>query len=224
MPTIPECVEVTTGQFPVASVVWLHGLGADGHDFEPIVPAFDRPGVPLRFVFPHAPIRPVTINMGMRMRAWYDIRALDRTTPPDEAGIAEADRAIHAIIEREGRRGVPPERIVLAGFSQGGAMALYSGLRYPSRLAGIVGLSTYLVLGSRLETEASSANAGVPMFLAHGTQDPLVLPHLGEETRAELEALGYPVTWRTYPIAHAVSPEEIADVCNFVWERLGGAL
>ena len=202
----------------MASVIWLHGLGADGHDFEPIVPGLVRPDErPLRFVFPHAPVRPVTLNAGYSMRAWYDILGLDRHSAQDEAGIRAADTAVRALITRENDRGIPTSRIVLAGFSQGGAQALYTGTRLPGKLAGIMGLSCYMLLGSRLSADASEANQTTPVFMAHGTQDPVVSIQYGDETRRQLEAAGYAVEWHTYPIAHAVGPEEVAAIA--VWLR-----
>jgi phospholipase/carboxylesterase len=215
--TLLETVEVETAPRPQASVIWLHGLGADGHDFEPVVPEIARGFArPLRFVFPHAPVRPVTINNGYRMRAWYDIAGFDRSALQDEVGIRGADAAVRALIRRENERGVPAERIVLAGFSQGGAMALFTGVRYPERLAGIMGLSCYLVLAATLDEERDAANQSTPVFMAHGTFDPVVDVRLGEETRKTLEARGYALTWRTYPMPHAVSPEEIADITSWL--------
>ncbi|PWG63412.1 alpha/beta hydrolase [Spiribacter halobius] len=193
-----------------ASVIWLHGLGADGHDFEPIVPELQLPaGAAVRFVFPHAPVRPVTLNGGMAMRAWYDIIGLDRQARQDEAGLAEAAGHARALIAREGERGVPAERVVLAGFSQGGAVALHTGLRHPERLAGIMGLSTYLPLPARLADEASDANRRTPVFLAHGEYDPVLAFELGTSTRNTLEDAGYDVEWHQYPMQHQVCLEEI---------------
>ncbi|MGH8232135.1 MAG: alpha/beta hydrolase [Steroidobacteraceae bacterium] len=210
-------VEVQTGPNPGASVIWLHGLGADGHDFEPAVPALVVPGArALRFVFPHAPVRAVTLNGGARMRAWYDILGFDRHAAQDEAGVRASDRAIRALIARENQRGIATERIVLAGFSQGGAMALFTGTRLPDRLAGIIGLSCYLLLAERLSEERSSANQSTPILLAHGNQDPVVDPRLGEATRARLEAEGYRVEWHSYPMSHAVCAEELAAVAQFL--------
>jgi phospholipase/carboxylesterase len=161
-------------------------------------------------------VRPVTINNGYRMRAWYDIAGFDRSALQDEVGIRGADAAVRALIRRENERGVPAERIVLAGFSQGGAMALFTGVRYPERLAGIMGLSCYLVLAATLDEERDAANESTPVFMAHGTFDPVVDVRLGEETRRTLEARGYALTWRTYPMPHAVSPEEIADITSWL--------
>lgn len=215
--TLLETVEVETGPRPQASVIWLHGLGADGHDFAPVVPELVRGFArPLRFVFPHAPVRPVTINNGYRMRAWYDIAGFDRSALQDEVGIRGAEAAVRALIGRENERGVPAERIVLAGFSQGGAMALFTGVRYPEKLAGIMGLSCYLVLAATLDEERHAANQSTPLFMAHGTFDPVVDVRLGEETRKALETHGYAVTWRTYPMPHSVSPEEIADITSWL--------
>ena len=212
-----DAVEVETGRDPQAAVIWLHGLGADGHDFEPIVPEFIRPGErTLRFVFPHAPIRPVTLNGGYAMRAWYDIAALDRRTTEDENGIRASQTAIDTLIRRENARGIRSERIVLAGFSQGGAMALFAGTRYPERLAGIMGLSCYQVLAAQFAAERSTANQSTPVFLAHGTQDPVVAPLLGEEARRQLEAAGYSVEWHAYSMPHSVCPEEVADIAAWL--------
>jgi len=212
-----DAVEIETGPRPTGAVIWLHGLGADGHDFEPIVPELVRRGErALRFVFPHAPVRPVTINGGMAMRAWYDIVGLDRLAIQDEAGIRASDSAVTALVERENARGVPSERIVLAGFSQGGAIALYSGARYRERLAGLLGLSCYLLLESRLATERAPANQATPVFLGHGTQDPIVDVRLGMQTRESLAAAGYSVEWHSYPMPHSVSQAEIADIAAWL--------
>jgi phospholipase/carboxylesterase len=194
-------------------VIWLHGLGADGHDFEPIVPELVRPGErALRFVFPHAPVRPVTLNGGYPMRAWYDIMALERGAAQDEAGIRASQQTITTLIARENERGIATEHIVLAGFSQGGALALYAGTRYPQRLAGIMGLSCYLLQGARLVAERTAANQSTPVFMAHGSQDPVVAPVLGEEARRQLLAAGYAVEWHSYSMPHSVSPQEVADI------------
>jgi phospholipase/carboxylesterase len=217
MPPLLAAVEVQTGPVPAGSVIWLHGLGADGHDFEPAVPDLVRGGVgPLRFVFPHAPVRPVTLNAGARMRAWYDIRGFERHAAQDEIGLRESDSAIRALIRRENERGIASERIVLAGFSQGGAMALFTGTRVAARLAGIIGLSCYLPLAASFAVERQAANQSTPIFLAHGSFDAVVDPRLGEETRALLEAAAYPVEWHSYPMAHSVSAEEIAAIAAFL--------
>ena len=212
-----EGVEVETGRNPQAAVIWLHGLGADGHDFEPIVPELVRPAErALRFVFPHAPMRPVTLNAGYVMRAWYDIIALDRRAAEDESGIRASQALITELIRRENSRGITTERIVLAGFSQGGAMALFSGTRYPERLAGIIGLSCYQILAGRFAAERPPANQATPIFLAHGTQDPVVAPALGEAARRQLEAEGYTVEWHAYSMPHSVCPQEVADIAAWL--------
>ena len=213
-----DAVEVETGANPKAAVIWLHGLGADGHDFEPIVPELIGPGErALRFVFPHAPIRPVTLNGGFAMRAWYDLVSLERRGPEDEAGIRASQATVEELIRRENARGIATSSIVLAGFSQGGALALFAGIRYGEKLAGIMGLSCYLLLAGRLAAERAAANQATPIFLAHGLQDPIVAPLLGEQARAILEAAGYPVEWHTYPMPHSVCPQEVADIA--LWLR-----
>jgi phospholipase/carboxylesterase len=215
--TLLETVEIETGRNPVGSIVWLHGLGADGHDFEPVVPELVRPGErALRFVFPHAPVRPVTLNNGYAMRAWYDIVGIDRQSRQDEVGIRGSAAAIRALVTRENERGIAAERIVLAGFSQGGAVALFTGLRYPQTLAGIVGLSCYPVLAATLDAERHAANQQTPIFLAHGMFDPMIDVSLGEEGRKLLEARGYSVEWHTYPLPHSVSPEEIEAIAAWL--------
>lgn len=212
-----DVVEVETGRDPTGAVIWLHGLGADGHDFEPLVPELVRPGErALRFVFPHAPIRPVTLNGGFAMRAWYDIVSLDRRGPEDEAGVRASQATVEALIRREKERGIPSERIVVAGFSQGGAIALFAGVRYPEKLAGLMGLSCYMLSASRLVRERHAANQATPLFLAHGTGDPVVLPALGEESRRLLEAAGYAVEWHTYNMPHSVCPQEVGDIAAWL--------
>ena len=219
-----QTVEHESGKSVGAGVIWLHGLGADGHDFEPIVPELLLEGGPdLRFVFPHAPARPVTINQGFVMRAWFDIHGLDRDSLQDEAGIRESADQVAELIRRENERGIATEKIVLAGFSQGGAIALHLGLRYPERLAGILALSTYLPLHASLAEEASEANRSTPLFLGHGSQDDLVGISLGEGSRDRLAALGYGVEWKSYPMPHAVCPEEIRDIRDWLGRTLGGA-
>jgi len=191
----------------------MHGLGADGHDFEPIVPELGLPdSLSVRFVFPHAPMRPVTINAGMVMRAWYDVGGQGGTRREDEQGVRASQRAIEALIEREKKRGLTAGKIVLAGFSQGGAMALQTGLRHPERLAGLLVLSSFLPLPDTLAAEASPANRDVPIFMAHGTHDPLIPVSRARDSRDRLLALGYRVQWREYLMAHAVCAEEIADL------------
>jgi phospholipase/carboxylesterase len=204
-----------------ASVIWLHGLGADGHDFEPIVPYLGIPDTHgVRFVFPHAPRRAVSINMGLIMPAWYDIRDMGLRHDEDEEGIQDSAERVTDLIAREEERGVAASRIVLAGFSQGGAIALHVGLRHPGRLAGILAMSTYLVRESTLATEASEANRDVPIFLAHGTADPMVPFWAGEQAGTSLRALGYRVQWMTYPIGHEVNDEEIRDVGAWLARKL----
>ena len=195
---------------PDASIIWLHGLGADGHDFEPIVPELPLPsGLRARFVFPHAPVQSVTINYGHVMPAWYDVYGDGRQ---DADGIRVSQGRIEALIARERARGVSTQRIVLAGFSQGGAIALQTGLRHPERLAGILALSTYLPLAETLGAEAAAANRDVPIFMAHGPEDPVIPLQRAVISRDQLRKLGYPVEWHEYPMPHAVCPEEIADV------------
>jgi phospholipase/carboxylesterase len=212
-PPLLESVELEPRQSAEASVIWLHGLGADGHDFESIVPALRLPETPLiRFVFPHAPLRPVTLNGGYRMRAWYDIVGLERGAPQDEAGIRASGEELRRLVARETGRGVPADRIVLAGFSQGGAIALFAGLRHPERLAGIMALSSWLPLATQLAAEAHPASAAVPIFMAHGTWDSTVPVDFARLSRQQLAAAGYDVEWHDYPMAHAVCPEEIEDI------------
>ncbi len=219
--TLPT-IERETAAKPAHSIIWLHGLGADGNDFAPIVPELVDPAwPPLRFVFPHAPVRPVTINNGMSMRAWYDIAAFDLNARQDEAGMRASIAEVETLIAREHQRGVPSERIVLAGFSQGGAMALAAGLRHADKLAGIIALSAYLPLHATLAAERSAANAATPIFWGHGTADPVVVLQRGVASRDTLQALGYAVEWHTYPMAHAVCAEEITDLRLWLGQRLG---
>jgi len=201
-------IEVETGANPVASVIWLHGLGADGHDFEPIVPELRLPK-PVRFVFPHAPIRPVTLNNGMRMRAWYDIARLGGG-PEDEAGIRESQKLLEDLIRKE------KQPVVLAGFSQGGAIALQTALRYPQRLAGVLALSTYLPLSTKVSLERTKENQDVPIFMAHGTHDDIIPISRAKISREILEQQGYQVEWHEYPMPHSVCPQEIADISAFL--------
>ena len=215
-----ETTEIETGSNPTAAVIWMHGLGADGNDFVPIVKELDVTGAPaVRFVFPHAPMRPVTINNGYVMRAWYDVKFGDlegKSRQADEKGVRESEAQIGALIQREVERGIATKSIVLAGFSQGGAIALQTGLRYPEQLAGIMALSTYLPLAAVLPQEASPANRKTPIFMAHGTQDPVV-PHLmGVNSRAVLVGLGYDVEWHEYPMQHSVCLEEVQDIGNWL--------
>jgi len=212
-----ETVEIETGPAPRASVIWMHGLGADGHDFEPIVPELDLPaGIALRFVFPHAPMRPVTINGGAVMRAWYDVSGLGGVRREDEEGVRGSQREIETLIAREKERGSPASRIVLAGFSQGGAMTLQTGLRHPGRLAGLVVLSSFLPLADALAGEVSPANRDVPIFMAHGAHDPMIPLARGHASRDRLLALGYRIEWHEYPMPHSVCGEEIADLSKWL--------
>ncbi|MFI4890959.1 MAG: alpha/beta hydrolase [Steroidobacterales bacterium] len=215
-------VEIETATTVDATVIWLHGLGADAHDFEPIVPELlPRRERPWRFVFPDAPIRPVTINGGMRMRAWYDIQSFDRTATEDERGFKDSATDIEALIAREVGRGISAQRIVLAGFSQGGAVSLYLAPRYPERLAGVMALSCYLPLGARLAAERVTANDATPLFMAHGLADAVIPIALAMRSRDLLRKAGYPVEWHEYPMAHSVCPAEIAAIREFLLRVLG---
>ena len=217
-----EALEVETAPGPGASVIWLHGLGADGYDFEPIVPTLDLPETPgVRFVFPHAPMQPVTINGGMVMRAWYDVYALEGVRREDAAGVRASQGRLEALIAREKVRGIPAARIILAGFSQGGAVALQTGLRHPERLAGIMALSTFLPLAATLAAEASPANRDVAIFMAHGTHDPLIPLARAARSRDLLREAGYRVEWHEYPMPHAVCDDEIHDIAAWLRRMLG---
>jgi phospholipase/carboxylesterase len=216
MPQALDAIEIETGAAPRAAVIWLHGLGADGHDFEPIVPELRLPAsLPVRFIFPHAPQRPVTINGGMRMRAWYDILQMGGG-PEDEAGIRESQAQIEGLIAGEVKRGIPKQRIVLAGFSQGGAIVLQTALRQKEKLAGVMALSTYLPLKNKLENERQAANASLPIFMAHGQYDNMIGIDRAALSRDALQALGYAVEWHEYPMPHSVHPQEIADIAAFL--------
>ena len=222
MTTLLPRIELESAPHPTAAVIWLHGLGADGNDFASLVPELVRHGCPAaRFVFPHAPSIPVTINGGYVMPAWYDIMGAQLTDRQDDRGIQKSEWAIQALIRNEVERGIAPERIVLAGFSQGCAMALHTGLRLPQRLAGIVALSGYLPLADRFPSERHAANAHTPVFMAHGTEDPVVVVQRGEESRNALARLGHPVQWHTYPMPHSVHPREVADIAAFLRQVLG---
>lgn len=219
--TTLECLERETGPEATHAIIWMHGLGADGNDFFPIVPELMGAGLPAcRFVFPHAPVRPVSINQGMPMRAWYDIFAFDLVSREDADGIRASETAIQALIEREHQRGIPYENIVLAGFSQGCAMALHTGIRQDKPLAGIIGLSGYLPLADSVTDEHHPASLDTPIFLGHGTMDPVVVPSRGEAARDTLTALGYQPQWHTYLMPHAVCPQEIADIRTFLGQVL----
>ena len=218
---LPETVELTTSDEPTGSVIWLHGLGADGHDFEPIVPELRLPDtIGLRFVFPHAPVRPVTINAGMSMRAWYDILSLDADGRADEDGVRESSAMLEALVDREVERGIDADRIVVAGFSQGGAIALHAALRSTRRLAGLMALSTYLPLRKYFEDEvvnvADAGDTKLRIFMAHGTFDPVLPMQWGQASAELLREHGYDVEWHEYPMAHQVCMEEITDVRNWL--------
>jgi phospholipase/carboxylesterase len=215
-------IEIETAPDPRHAVIWLHGLGADGHDFEPIVPELVAPSWPaLRFVFPHAPVRPITINGGMPMRAWYDISGMEIAQRQDEAGLRASFGLLAEMIEHEVARGVPARNVFLAGFSQGGAIVLGGGLRHAARLGGIVALSTYLPLAEKTDAEAASANRDVPIFMAHGSADPTISQALGQMSRDYLSQRGYVVDWHSYRMAHQVCMEEIADLRAWLGPRLG---
>ena len=210
-------IEIETGPNPDATVIWLHGLGDDGTGWSQVVGSLGLPkGKAVRFIFPHAPVMPITINNGMAMRAWYDFKDADFSSRADLAGVRKSQGLVEALIAREVQRGVAARRIVLAGFSQGGAMALYAGLRHAQRLAGIVALSTYLIDGHGLATEAAPANRDVPIFMAHGTFDPVVQFTWAEESRRTLVDGGWKVEWHSYPMAHAAVQEEIVACGKFL--------
>ena len=220
MSQVLDAIEIETGANPATSIIWLHGLGADGNDFAPIVPELDLPKIAIRFVFPHAPVQSVTINAGMRMRAWYDITdgAIRRE---DERGVRASQALIETLIGREKERGTKAERLVLAGFSQGGAIALQTGLRHPERIAGIMALSTYVPIAEHLPAEASAANRKLPIFMAHGSFDPVIPLARAEESRKLLQSLGYALEWREYSMPHSVCPEELADIGAWLKKILG---
>jgi phospholipase/carboxylesterase len=210
-----DTVEIETGPKPTGSVIWMHGLGADAHDFEPIVPELhELVRVPLRYVFPNAPVRPITINAGHAMRAWFDIVSIGG--PPDEKATRASAEGIRELMRRENERGVPASRIVLAGFSQGGAMAVFTGLRYEERVAGIMGLSCFDPLPGTLAAERHTGNQSCPIFLAHGTQDPMVPISRARVLKTELTSLGYAVEWHEYPMPHSVSMEEVRDIATWL--------
>jgi len=213
-----EAVEIETGSPPQAAILWLHGLGADGHDFEPIVPEL-RLAKPVRFVFPHAPVRPVTINQGMRMRAWYDIFQFGGGRE-DDKGVRESQALIEKMIAEEVKRGIPESKIVLAGFSQGGAIVLQTALRHPKRLAGVMALSTYLPLAATLTAERNAANAQTPIFMAHGQYDDIIPVQRAVQSRDFLEKSGYRVEWHEYPMPHSVCGEEVQDISAWLTKLL----
>jgi phospholipase/carboxylesterase len=217
-----EFVELTTGSNPAGTVIWMHGLGADGWDFVPIVRELPLPeGLALRFIFPHAPMRPVTINNGMTMRAWYDIAQMDLARVPDEGGIRESQALVEQLLASEKARGVDASRIVLAGFSQGGVIALQTGLRHAEKIGGIVALSTYLALVDSLDKEGAAANKRTPILMIHGTQDPVIPVQLADASQQALVARGYDLEWQTYPMPHAVCAEEVEAVGGFLATAFG---
>jgi phospholipase/carboxylesterase len=212
-----DYIQQDTGPDPRHAVIWLHGLGADGHDFEPIVPELGlTDSTPVRFIFPHAPVQPVTINGGMAMRAWYDITAMDLGSSVDAEGIARSEAHLQRLIRATVDSGIPPARILLAGFSQGGVIALHTGLPYRDRLAGIIALSTYVALPDQLRQSAGEANGDTPIFMAHGRYDPVIPLAMGERSRDFLITEGYPVQWREYPMQHSVCLEEIRDLADWL--------
>lgn len=225
MTKLLETIELETAPNPTAAVIWMHGLGADGNDFVPIVNELDLAGAPaIRFVFPHAPMRAVTINNGHVMRAWYDVSFGDlegRSRRADEAGVRESQAQIGALIAKEQARGITADRIVLAGFSQGGAIALHTGLRHPEKLAGVMALSTYLPLADSFAVEASAANRSTPVFMAHGSHDPVVPYAMGRQSHDVLQQTGYAVQWQEYPMQHSVCLEEVADISRWLVSVLG---
>jgi phospholipase/carboxylesterase len=220
MADLLETVEIETAPAPSASILWLHGLGADGHDFAPIVPELRLPFA-VRFVFPHAPMRAVTVNNGAVMRAWYDVRGIGGERREDAEGVRASQAQVEALIAREQSRGIPDKRLVLAGFSQGGAMALYTGLRHRERLAGILALSCFLPLADTLEADAAPANRDVPIFFAHGIHDPLIPLARARSAHDTLVELGWRVEWHEYAMPHSVCKEEVNDVSAWLTNVLG---
>lgn len=218
--TIPA-IELTTGRDPTGSVIWLHGLGADGWDFVPIVQELGLPEtLALRFIFPHAPRQAVSINGGAVMRAWYDIALDGLARRVDEAGILASASTLTSLVQGEAARGIAADRVILAGFSQGGVIALQAGLRYPDALAGIVALSTYLAMPGTVAVQGSAANRSVPILMAHGTQDTVIPLAMAEESRRQLLDAGYKVDWHTYPMGHSVAREELQQISRFLQNRL----
>jgi phospholipase/carboxylesterase len=214
-------VQLDSAANPSFAIIWLHGLGADGHDFVSLVPELIQPNWPgIRFIFPHAPERAVTINGGAHMRAWYDIKSLDRTALGEAPGIRDSIKTVAALIEKCGDSGIAAERVFIAGFSQGGAVALCAALRHPAKLAGIIALSTYLPLLEQLAEEASEANAHIPVFMAHGVQDPVVPITLGEASANALRARGLKIDWHSYRMPHSLCGEEINDLTAWLGKRL----
>jgi phospholipase/carboxylesterase len=217
-----DTVVLTPGTAPTAAVIWLHGLGADGFDFVPIVEELRLPAsLPVRFIFPHATPRPVTINNGFVMRAWYDITGFGPDRAEDDVGVRESEGVVKQYIEQQIAQGIPASKIVIAGFSQGGAIAFQTGLRYPQRLAGVMALSTYLPLRASVAAEASDANRDVPILMCHGARDPVVGLQMGEASRDVLQKLGYRIEWHTYPMEHSVCMEEVVEISKWLQARLG---
>ena len=212
-----DYIEVVHGNNPNYAVIWLHGLGADGHDFEAIVPQLNLSNQhSIRFIFPHAPIRPVTINGGMKMRAWYDIKGMDLSQKEDIEGMRDSQRIVLELINEQIEKGIASENIIIAGFSQGGAVVQYTGIRTELKLAGIMALSTYLPFQKYAKAEHNKANLDTPIFVAHGKYDPVVPVQLGEQSTDKLESLGYKPEWHSYPMEHSVSMEEIQDISNWI--------
>ena len=220
MTTLIQHIELNTGTNPKGTVIWMHGLGADCWDFVSIVKELGLPDdLPLRFIFPQAPSRPITINNGQVMPGWYDISMAELHRKPDEAGVRQSQAFIEQLIARESERGIPADKIIIAGFSQGGAIALQTGLRYREALGGIMALSTYLTLEDSFAAEAAIANANIPILMAHGTQDPLIPLSLAMSSRAKMEARGYKIEWHEYPMPHSVCMEEVADISVWIQAR-----
>jgi len=218
-----SAIEIETSADPTAAVIWLHGLGADGNDFAPIVPELTLPDdFGIRFIFPNAPLQSVTCNGGYVMRSWYDIYSLNDFEKEDKVGLIQSQQSIEALIQQEIQRGINPGRIILMGFSQGGAVALYTGLRFSQRLAGIGALSTYLPLRDELASEQHSSNTDIPIFMAHGSHDQVVRYEIGESSCKHLQQLGYDVHWNSYPMEHSVCPEEITDISTWIAKCLAG--
>ncbi len=211
-----EFISQKTGDNPELLVIWLHGLGADGHDFEPVVPQFVNPDMDLQFIFPHAPIQAVTINGGMKMRSWYDIKMMDIGKMPDEAGIRESELRVLELIEDQIKAGFKAEQIVLAGFSQGGAITLHTAARTKHQFAGIVALSCYLPIPEKLAAEQSGTNRNTPLFMGHGSYDPVVPFELGKSSYQTLKDAGYQASWHEYPLQHGVSMDELEDIKRFI--------
>ena len=221
---LPEYIEADTGTPPQHCVIWLHGLGADGRDFSDLPGMLNLPDeMAIRFLFPHAPMRPITLNGGMMMRGWYDLTGLDADNEEDLEGLQASSSLVTALIHQEVARGISADQILLGGFSQGGALSLYLGLRYPNRLAGIVGLSTYLPAAGRIRVERSEVNQNTRVFMGHGLHDPMISLQVGDSSRQLLEELGYFLTWRTYPMQHSICEPEIRDLAGFFVDCLSAS-